>query len=246
MDRGFGHPAVDWIASCVSFVSLLSIQKAQTVGVLFFILPWALIGLRRPVIAVQEVVRNWPLLALPVLALISTAWSDYPAWTLRAGVQYLVTTIIGIMAASCLKPQHFLSSLFFALALMTILSVALGDYTTAFFANEYALIGLFGSKNQMALFLAILLMVSVVVAADRLQPRLFRLMALAMIPAIPPLLILAKSTSALVVSAAVMMLVPILVVISRLEPAIRPIVVAIGALFVAFIVSVGFFVNLDD
>src|SRR5262245_9132042 len=52
-DHAVGRTAADWVACCASLISLLLIHQAQTVGVLFFILPWALIGMRRPATVIQ-------------------------------------------------------------------------------------------------------------------------------------------------------------------------------------------------
>jgi exopolysaccharide production protein ExoQ len=215
-----------------------------TVAILFFLLPWAFVAARQPSTAVLGIYRNLPLLALPFLALLSTSWSDYPDLTLRASIQFIVTTIVGIMAGYCVKPRHLISALFSALALVTLLSVLFGSYQTAFSANQYALVGLFGSKNQMGLYVALLLVVAATVLLDRSQPRPFRVVAFTAVLCGPPILLLALSTSALIVSVVVTALIPLLRFTSRTSPMTRAAIFFSGVFLIVLGIILSLFVDL--
>ena len=69
---------------------LMATQIAQ-VGPILVLIEIVLLGLilvlRAPV-ALQTVLKWWPLLLAPILAAVSTLWSDAPMTTLRYGVQY--------------------------------------------------------------------------------------------------------------------------------------------------------------
>jgi hypothetical protein len=85
--------------------------------VLGFLLPWAVVISRQPNSTVHALLTNWALLMLPILAVMSTISSNYPDATLRAGIQYLVTIVIGVVAGSCIKPKVFMSAFFFGVAI---------------------------------------------------------------------------------------------------------------------------------
>src|SRR5215813_1937405 len=142
----------DWALCFFSLTMLLSgtwtAQKIGTTAVVsLFLLPWVWIAARNPNATIGRLLSNWPVLALPLFALLSTAWSDYPLGTLRGGTQYLLTAIIGVLAGSCVKPRTMLGALFWALAFVTALSLRVPQNAVS--SGEAVLAGLFGSKNYL-------------------------------------------------------------------------------------------------
>ena len=194
---GRGHPPFtrrqaarigsDWLICFVSFTMLLLISwsgtqpggSTTTIIVLLFLAPWGWIVVRQPSTALQSILHNWLLIALPLLSVTSALWSDDPAGSLKAGAQYLVTTFIGIWAACCIKPRVLMSALLSALALPAVLSILHGSYGFNPDTGEYTLIGIFGSKNYFALCITLLLLTAVSVTLDRSQAFTFRVLGVA-------------------------------------------------------------------
>jgi exopolysaccharide production protein ExoQ len=217
------------------------------IDILLFIGPWAWILLRQPNKAIGSLVSNWLLMAMPVLALTSTIWSDYPAWTSRAALQYLITTIIGILAGSCIKPRALLSALLCAVSLVAFWSVMHAGTTGAGFGGfgVYAMLGLFASKNYFAMTIAILLLTGLAVALDRSQPWPFRVLGLIGVLAAPFLLKFAQSTGAMVVSFVAVLTTLAIYFGSRLLPQFRVALIGlVTLLLIMFTVLASF--NLDE
>jgi exopolysaccharide production protein ExoQ len=213
----------EWLICFVSFTMLLLIswsasqpgQVATTFVVLLFLAPWSWIVLRKPSEAFRGIFRNWILVALPLLSMVSTLWSDYPAVSLKGGAQYLVTTFIGIWAGYCIKPRILMSALLSALALLAIVSILDGNRDYNIYTGEYTLIGVFGSKNYFALCMSFLLLTAIAVALDRSQISMFRILGLASVCLAAPLLVYARSVGALVVTISALMISIMLRFISR-------------------------------
>ena len=111
-----------WLVCFTSFTMLVLAswsasrpgQSLTTIVILLFLAPWGWIVLRQPGDALRSLIVNWVVLALPLLAVVSALWSDYPAVSLKGGVQYMVTTSIGmagpmgalagIVAFTCTRP----------------------------------------------------------------------------------------------------------------------------------------------
>jgi exopolysaccharide production protein ExoQ len=227
--------ASQWLL-CFASLTLLVLQPtayyylplpgAATVVIFLFMALSGFIALRQPNIALGGIVHNWPLLALPAMAMISAAWSDYPAWSLRAGTQYLVTTIMGVILGSCVKPRAWLSALFLALALVTVLSVFFGA------VQGGTPVGLFGSKNYYGFVVALLLFVALTIFFDRSQPRVLRIVGLAAAGLAPLVLVSSRSTGALVNAIAVVGIMGMLEFATKLEVKFRVIVLAFLGLVV--------------
>jgi len=221
-----GTDRVDWALCFVSFATLLSVQWARTqfqqgtmVAILLFISPWLWVAARNPNATIGSLLSNWPVLALPLFALLSTAWSEVPGWTLRAGTQYLVTAIIGVLAGSCVKPRTMLSALFSTLAFVTALGLLAGVKEIR--GDEVTLVGLFGSKNYFGYSVGLLLLTATIVAFDRSRPGIVRLIAFAAAAVSPVLLVLSRSTGALIFSIAAIAVTCLLAFVARFALAFR-------------------------
>jgi len=242
-----------WVLTFLSFTMLLLNQWSIAVGlpglpmvmIILFLLPWLWIILRQPSFALHNILSNFPLLALPLLALTSATWSNYPAWSARAGTQFVATTIVGIVAATCIKPRLLLSALLCALALVAVLSVISGRTAPIGLTGEYALVGLFGSKNYFGLCVSILFLVAIAVGFDRNQPKSFRMLGLVAVFLAPVLLKYAKSTGAIFVCLVVAAIIFGLHVDYRLMPQFRAALICVAALFLTLFMVVST-LNIDE
>src|SRR5215472_15668115 len=232
----------DWALCFFSLTMLLSSTwTAQKIGtkasVLLFLLPWVWIAARNPNATIGRLLSNWPVLALPLFALLSAAWSDYPLGTLRGGTQYLLTAIIGVLAGSCVKPRTMLGALFWALAFVT----ALGSLGVS--SGERGLAGLFGSKNYLGYSYGLLLLTATIVAFDRSRRGVVRLIAFATVAVSSVLLVLSNSTGALVCSVAAMAVTCVLALVVRFAPAVRFASLLLMALLVVLFLIVWLYVG---
>jgi exopolysaccharide production protein ExoQ len=110
----------------------------------------ALLGLLivfRASAALQTALKWWPLLLMPILAPISTFWSDAPMTTLRYGMQFLATAYLGVLLARLMTPRRFLIVFMVSMFAFCVACILYGRQGVS--AEGMVLIGLTGSKNQM-------------------------------------------------------------------------------------------------
>lgn len=98
--------------------------------------------------ALAALKRYWWLLSLPLIATMSFIWSDVPAISLRYGAQFVFTAICGIVLAYLMTPRRFVLMLLYSTFIFCVLCVLYGRQGTS--AEGMVLIGLTGSKNQIA------------------------------------------------------------------------------------------------
>lgn len=222
---------VTWAACVLSIIMLLVIQWAtsldiggvSTIVVALFVAPWIVIAASQPRAAVSGLTRGWLLLTLPLFALLSTAWSGYQASTFKSADEYVLTTIVAIVAASCVKPRTLLSALLVASAVVVAVSAGIN-------VARSTNVGLFGSKNYFGLSVAIMAPAGWAVAIDRFQPRVLRAVGILAMVCAPALLVQSASTGALICSFAAVAAVCTVLAVSRLEPIAR---FALTVLFLA-------------
>lgn len=147
-------------------IRLPAIGKLMTLGVLVML---ALIVLSNRMM-VGRLLRWWPLLLAPLLAMLSFFWSDAPAVSGRYGAQFFITATAGVLIARILSPSRFLTILFLAMLTFCLLSIAFGRSSLGVF------VGLVGSKNQMSYLAYVLLFSAVGVMFDRHAPRQVRIL----------------------------------------------------------------------
>jgi len=167
---------IDWILAFVTFAGLTILSMVGSVGALVFILTSVLLGVRRLPRLLEGAYRNHLLFILPLLFLLSMLWSDYPMTTLRAATQYFVTVLAAVSLASCINSRVLASASFVALLLtiLSCLSLGLGAYLGG---NEQALHLILGSKNQLAEYGAFLIIASLGIVLDAVQPAPLRALA---------------------------------------------------------------------
>jgi len=136
------------IAAFLIFI-MMATQVAQ-VGPILVLIELALLALLlvlRGRTALLTALKWWPLLLAPILAAVSTLWSDAPMTTLRYGVQFMLTAYIGVLLARLMTPRRFLVVFMVALFVFCIACILYGRQGTS--TEGMVLIGLTGSKNQM-------------------------------------------------------------------------------------------------
>jgi exopolysaccharide production protein ExoQ len=172
-----------------------------------------------------SLLRWWPLLLLPVYCLLSTLWSQFPAITLRYSLQLGVTLAVAIVIACRVPAARLLRGIFLVYATGIVLSLLVGRNT-----DGAAWLGIFGSKNAFAAYVAVFALISVGLVFDRGAPRWLRLAALGGALLSAPLLIRAQSAGAIIVIGPAVLTILAVVAIRRLGPPQKTFVVALVAL----------------
>jgi exopolysaccharide production protein ExoQ len=214
----------------IQYEEIVSPKYAPMLMTLMFLAPWAVVSLIQPNRVVNDIFENWPLMLLPMLAVLSTAWSDYPSWTLKASLEFAATILIGIMAGRRIKPRAFLAALFSALLPIVILSILFGMRSGLEWSDQRGIVGLFASKNSLAFCGSVLLLAKIGVLLDRSQMRIMRLCVLISLPVALAALYLANSLGAIVAASGAITATFMLLLIRRLRPLDRITILVIGSL----------------
>jgi exopolysaccharide production protein ExoQ len=149
-------------------------------------------------------------LALVALAGFSTLWSALPGLTLSRSISLLAPTALGVFIALRYTPTELVRLLAFALGIPAVLSVIVAlvlpaygissiDYGTAWH-------GVYGNKNGFGRAMALGMAVLVLVALDRKRHRWLAWLGVA---GTLGLVVLARAAASLVVSAALLALIPL-------------------------------------
>ena len=135
--------------------------------------------------------RWWFVLLLPAYCLLTALWSQYPANSLRAGIQLMFTAMVAVVITGRLSTAALMRLLFIVYGIGVIASVLFGRTGLG-----GSWLGIFGSKNAFAAHIAVFALIALAVAADGKSPWLLRALGAAGALASGPLLILAQSAGA--------------------------------------------------
>lgn len=145
--------------------------------------------------------QQWPLVAMtaflfafPVWNLLSLLWGAQPSAIMKYTAQSFLSVMICYCAAMRLSLRHILQSLLIAAGIFAIASMVLPGTGGA------ATRGVFPSKNQLGLNMALLWTVALCVLLDALQPKKFRLAALSLLPIALILVFRAQSATAVLLT----------------------------------------------
>jgi exopolysaccharide production protein ExoQ len=112
---------------------------------------------------------------IPFLFLVSTMWSEVPMITLRSSIQLILTTLIAISIASKFKMQHALRATGFAMLIAMVLSLFSSNQALNGMTGEYSLIGIFASKNFLAIHTALCIFVGLTIVLNQKLDRVSRI-----------------------------------------------------------------------
>lgn len=157
-------------------------------------------------------IRRYPwAVTLVGLALLSAGWSVAPGQTLRRSVALLGGTALGLYLGARFSTERLLRITLVALGTATLLSlafaVAVPSVGISHGLHEGAWRGVFGNKNNAGAVAGLTLVFGLVFWLDSRRSRL--LLAVMMLPPLA-LLVLSRSMSAVVASAAIAVLLPFL------------------------------------
>jgi len=148
------------------------------------------------------ILNCWPLLLIPLLAIISVFWSDAQPTTLRYGILYLLTVLPAIFIGAGCDREALLKGIFFAFALYILLCIPLGRWVGWGGSGGRAYAGLMASKNAAGDAAALSFLCSIAACVWASSYRKMRILVLAIFIMFLSLLMLwgSKATGALIAS----------------------------------------------
>lgn len=215
VDGPVDRPA--WLATFLCIIGLIVTLGGSSLGAMLFLAAWVLVAAPRLDVCLRLVFRAPWVWLVPGLALVSVLWSHAPMITLRAGVQLALTVGIASLVAGFLKPRAFVSAMSVSLLVGALLSLAFGRYGVDGMTGATVFLGIFASKNTMALFMSLLAIFAAAVMLDRGQPTPLRLLAVVSFLLSIPLLLMARSAGALITTVASLAVLIATIVFARLQ-----------------------------
>lgn len=210
------------LAAFFAVSGLAFITPLGSKGALLFLMAGMALAAFRPGDTLAALRREWLLVLLALWCVMSFAWSAYPPITLRHGIQLVLTVVIAVAVAYRLAPLAFIKILFVASSLAGLASLASGRSR----ADGMGYLGIYASKNALANASALLIIVALALLLDRRLPARWRLPALGSLLMGMLLLVMGKSSGALVSTLGVVLAFGAIVLLQRLAPYVRLVVVA--------------------
>jgi len=158
-------------------------------------------------------------LAYPLLTIASTLWSEVPDVSLRYSTQFAFTAVAGLLIGAAISPRGLVGALYVANLIVVVGSIATPRYGMS--EEGVVLIGLTGSKNQIAAVAQIALSSALAVLIDKEQPTWLRRSTPLAAAASIMLLIQAHSATGTVVAIGETMVFGALVLLRPLRPRTR-------------------------
>lgn len=217
-------------AFLIFFLMATQVAQVGTILVLIELGLLALLLLLRAPVALKTALKWWPLLLAPILAAVSTLWSEAPMTTLRYGVQFMLTAYIGVLLARLMSPRRFLVVFMLAMFFFCIGCILYGREGSS--AEGMVLIGLTGSKNQMGYAAQLLILSGLAVLLLREVPSWLRWIAALALPIGVYILLSVNSATALLMGVGGAAVLLVLWFTHRLQPGGR-LAALIGAAVIA-------------
>ena len=226
-----------WLLSLFCILTFFLATDLGTISILGFLVAMSLYVSAWPRKAVKAMLAYPVLWIFPGLAFLSLLWSRDPAASARAGAELLTTTGFGIVLATIQRPRSYILAFMCALLLAVILSTLFGGEEGIGYTGEVALHGLFGSKNNYAMIIGLLMISSMSVLCNSSHARTFRAIAWVAFLVCPFLIVLTRSTGGIISTGTGLCAVFLGVLSARLPKKYRPALVfftcSIGAIVAA-------------
>ena len=142
--------------------------------------------------------KNWELFLIPALCLASVVWSDIPTFALRANIQFLLTTVFAVVIASRLTLNLFLRSSAVVMLIAMLMSLLSSRTALNGMTGEISLIGIFSSKNYLAINTAICIALAITLSMNKKIDFTSRVLGLLLLLISTLVLIKAKSLGSIV------------------------------------------------
>jgi exopolysaccharide production protein ExoQ len=210
------------------------------IAIAVFIIASLVLLALHPADCARALMRFFPLLMLPLLATLSTLWSDAPQVTLRAGLQLMLTFVVTIVVFRRADVRLVIIALFAAFFLLCLTAL---PSVPGSFARAQPLVGLLGSKNALGFGAHFCFALALALIWDATQPNVVRLAGLCTLPVTSLLIYLSHSAGAQTSAVLTLVIFPALVVFGHFRLSLR--VMAAGAIVVFLATAMPFLTELQ-
>lgn len=162
-----------------------------------FVLSGMLVFLSRFSASLSGIRKSWPLLTLPLMALISTFWSDAPSLTLRSGLQLILTFWIAAAIGNACSLRNIVLAVFFGY--VAACCTAIPSIPNSL-ASGIPLQGAFESKNAFAIYAQMLMIFSLFISFDKSRSTYMRIFAFSVFTVASVMTALSQSRGAIVIA----------------------------------------------
>ena len=100
---------ISWWVWFVSIAALFFLDIIPTLPVVVFLAGSMVYVLARPGLALKAISISWIPWMYVIFAALSVLWSQYPDWTLRASIQFALSTAFFLVMARALPPKSLLT-----------------------------------------------------------------------------------------------------------------------------------------
>ncbi len=201
------------VLGVIAILSLQFVPMVGTLAALVFMASALVFVARRPTAIPVELLGQAGLCLLVLWCLMSVLWSDYPATSLRHGLQLALTVVFAIALAQRLSPLVLLKILAVCFLIACAASLASGRAR----ADGLGFLGIYGSKNAMASASSLLMLIGICLGIDRRLSAVWRVLGAVGVGLGIVLLVRANSVGSAVATAAVCLALLVLVILRRLD-----------------------------
>ncbi len=106
-------------------------------------------------------------LIFPLLACYSAFWSDYPSTSIYHGAELLTLAVSAVIMTRIVRVKPFIKGLILGIAIVMGITLASGIYAQDYLTKADALMGYFGSKNEVGFFAEIGIYLSLLMLTAR-------------------------------------------------------------------------------
>jgi exopolysaccharide production protein ExoQ len=110
-------------------------------------------------------------LLLPLLCCYSFFWSDYPGKTIYTGLEFTAMAACTIIMARIVSTEAFAKGIALGAVLVLLPTLLSEHYAKDYFSETYALVGFFGSKNQVGFIAQVGIFISVIILFMKTEAR---------------------------------------------------------------------------
>jgi exopolysaccharide production protein ExoQ len=135
--------------------------------ILFFLLLWFRHIYYKGIYILRPSPALFTTLIFPLLACYSTFWSDYPLTTLYHGMELLTLAVSAIIMTRIVRIKPFIKGLLLGITIVMGITLGSGIYDVDYFSKDPALMGYFGSKNEVGFFAEIGIYLSLLMLVER-------------------------------------------------------------------------------
>lgn len=222
------------LTAFVAVFALAFIVPLGSKGALLFLMAGMGLVIVRPGEMLAILRREWMIVLVTLWCLMSFAWSDYTDLTLRYGIQLLLTVMVSAVIGYRVAPMTFFKILFVTSFMAGMISLLSGRTR----GDGGGFLGIYASKNALADASSVLVLLAIAVLVDRRMSARWRMPALIALFLGAMLLVMGKSSGALVSTLVVVMFYGIIVLLQRMTPHMRLVAVALTFVLITAVVVV--------